>query len=252
MVDYLSQAQRPALPRCGEAGPDVGPGNFAEPAFLIEDSLQPNPLCLGTENDVADYLAHSVSAVPDNLLRHTQRVLHHYHQNDRDGLYAALLDLFIALEHRGPSLRKRLLTGARDRLRKDCYARLDRWLECGNTPDWAELPPAGQSVLAPGVIGSLNLVQVSIDASDEERDPLVEAREHIEYSQIDQARAVLEGALFRLPERTDLLEELLLLYRATGDLDNFLHTREKLRAIMDPLPAIWDECERYLRKEHTP
>ncbi|HYE37695.1 hypothetical protein [Methylocaldum sp.] len=252
MADHLSQNQRPALSQCVEAEYGIEQENFAEPAFLIEGSPALNPPCPGMKNEVADYLAHSVAAAPDNLLRHTQRIFHHYGQNDHDGLYAALLDLFIASEDKGYALRRRLLTGARNRLRKDCYARLDRWLGSGRAPDWADLPQAPQSVLAPGITGSLSLVQVSNGTPGEERDPLLEAREHIEYSQLDQARAVLEDALPRQPGRADLHAELLLLYRATGDLDNFLRAREKLEQVVDTLPAIWDDCERYLRKEHTP
>jgi len=252
MADYLSQAQRPALPQYSKPKHDLELRHFAEPAFLIEDCPLLRPLCLGMENEVADYLAHSVAAVPDNLLRHTQRIFHHYNQDDQDGLYAALLDLFIALGHRGHTLRKRLLTGARNRLREDRYALLDRWLRSGRAPDWAELPPARQSVLTPGITGSLNLVRVSTNSSGEDRDPLLEAREHIEYSQLDQARTVLEEALIRQPARNDLQAELLLLYRAAGDLGNFLRTREKLQQVVDSLPAIWDDCERHLRKEHTP
>lgn len=251
MADYLSQDQRPISPQCSDLDPDLDLGYFAEPAFLIEDSPQLNVLCVGRENEVADFLAHCVSAVPNNLLRHTQRIFLHYHRNDQDGLYAALLDLFIALGRRGYRLRKRLLAGARDRLKKDCFARLERWLGSDFLPDWGELPPTQQSVLAPGIIGSTSLVRASIGARDQDRDPLLEAREHIEYSQLDQARAVLEEALFRQPGRTDLHQELLLLYRATGDLDNFLRTRETLLQIVDALPEIWDDCELYLRKAHT-
>lgn len=251
MADYLSQDQRPISPQCSDLDPDFGLEYFAEPAFRIEDSSQLNPLCAGMENEVADFLAHAVSAVPHNLLRHTQRIFFHYHRNDQDGLYAALLDLFIALGCRGHRLRKRLLAGARDRLKKDCFARLERWLGSDFLPDWGELPPTRQSVLAPGIIGSTSLVRVSIGARDHDRDSLLEAREHIEYSQLDQARAVLEEALSEQPGRTDLHQELLLLYRATGDLDNFLRTRETLLQIVDALPEIWDDCELYLRKAHT-
>jgi hypothetical protein len=252
MADYLTQDQRPALPPWGETEHGLDLLDFAEPAFLIEESPELDPLCPGTADDIADYLAHSVAAAPDNLLRHTQRIFHHYRLNDHDGLYAALLDLFVALGRRGHKLRRRLLNGARNRLRRDCYARLDQWLRSELVPHWNELPLANRSVLTPGIVGLLDLVRVSVDTPDEDRDPLVEAREHIEYSQLDQARTVLEEALFREPQRTDLQTELLLLYRATGDLGRFLCTREKLQQIADSLPAIWDDCERHLRKDHTP
>ncbi len=252
MADYLTQDQRPALPQCAETEHDLDLLDFAEPAFLIEESPELDPLCPGTADDIADYLAYSVAAAPDNLLRHTQRIFHHYRLNDYDGLYAALLDLFVALGQRGHELRRRLLNGARTRLRRDCYACLDHWLRSELVPHWNELPLVNRSVLTPGIVGLLDLVRVSVDTSDEDRDPLVEAREHIEYSQLDQARAVLEEALSRQPDRTDLQAELLLLYRATGDLDNFLRIRKKLQQIQDSLPTIWDDCERYLRRDHTP
>lgn len=252
MADYLSQDQRPASPHCDETAHGLEPKHFTEPTFLIENSPALAPQCPGMENEMADYLAHAVAAAPGNLLRHTQRVFHHYGQNDQDGLYAALLDLFIALGHKGSVLRRRLLNGARNRLRKDCHTRLGRWLNSGCAPAWAELPPIRQSVLSPGITGSLNLVRVSVKPRLERRDPLLEAREYIEYSQLDQARAALEEALSRQPERAELHEELLHLYRATEDLDGFLSTREKLQQVVDSLPAIWDDCERYLRKERTP
>lgn len=252
MADYLTQDLRPALPQCGDTERGLDLLDLAEPVFLIEDSPELDPLCSGTADAIADYLAHSIVAAPDNLLRHTQRIFHHYRQNDHDGLYAALLDLFIVLGQKGRELRSRLLNGARHCLRKDGYARLDHWLRSGLAPHWNELPLVNRSVLTPGITGLLDLVRVSVDILDGSRDPLVEAREHIEYSQLDQAQTVLEEALFCEPHRTDLQTELLLLYRATGDLDRLSRTREKLQQIADSLPAIWDDCERHLRKDQTP
>ncbi|CAI8882498.1 type IV pilus assembly protein FimV [Methylocaldum szegediense] len=252
MADHLTQDQRPALPLCGDTERGLDLLDLAEPVFLIQDSPELDPLCPGTADVIADYLAHSVAAEPDNLLRHTQRIFHHYRQNDHDGLYAALVDLFIALGQRGHDLRRRLLNGVRHRLRKDYYARLDHWLRSGLAPHWHELLPVTRSVLTPGIVGLLDLVRVSVDTLDGSRDPLVEAREHIEYSQLDEAQTVLEEALANEPHRIDLQTELLLLYRATGNLDGFLRTREKLQQIVDSLPPIWDDCERHLRKDQTP
>jgi hypothetical protein len=56
---------------------------------------------------------------------------------------------------------------------------------------------------------------------DENYDPLAIARDHIEYSQLDEARQVLEIAVLERPTRWDFQEDLLDLYRSTRDTDSF-------------------------------
>lgn len=188
---------------------------------------------------VADHLAHAIAASPSDLLRHTQRIYFFYERWDSDGLYSALLDLFIALGNKGSVLRKRLLNGARDRLLPEHSAALSRWLEHGPPDGEKDLPPAEHSILSKGIVGVRELVRVVQAPKDTSRDPLLEAREYIEYFQIEEARSLLEAAILEQPEREELHTELVHLYEATRDTSGLQAMREKLSQIMPELPECW-------------
>ncbi|MCI0734090.1 MAG: hypothetical protein L0Y38_09760, partial [Methylococcaceae bacterium] len=78
------------------------------------------------------------------------------------------------------------------------------------------------------------------------RDPLQQARDYLEYCQIDEARMVLERAVLENPERMDIQTELLELYQAGRDLENF---KKLYRELMDsgiPLAADWSAVSELL------
>ncbi len=169
-----------------------------------------------------------------------QRIYFFYQKQDSEGLYSALLDLFITLGNGGTSLRKRLLKGAQDRLMPEHYSVLARWLEKRTPCPDKELPPANQSLLSLGITGLRELVKViDPDKKNEQRDPLLEAREYIEYFQIEEALDLLESAILENPERKILHSELINLYQGIRDHARLQAMREKLSQIMTELPDCW-------------
>ncbi|MCI0655084.1 MAG: hypothetical protein L0Y39_11490, partial [Methylococcaceae bacterium] len=180
------------------------------------------------------------------LLSHMRRILLQDKMGDSENLYAALLDLFIALGSKGESLRSRLLRQYRSKLGGDRYMALSHTLKSGTTDERS--PYSRASVLAKGITGTCSLIRPVIDAGAgvDVRDPLQQARDYLEYCQIDEARMVLERAVLENPERMDIQTELLELYQAGRDLENF---KKLYRELMDsgiPLAADWSAVSELL------
>lgn len=211
----------------------------AELAFALGDELQLRPWLLSLRDPLAEHLSHEVALAPRNLLRHTQRIVFHYRIDDPEGLYSALFDLFSVLRDKGLRLRTRLLRGGRSRLKPEHLAVLSFWLSEQAPPEAKNLPEPKLSVLSSGADGTFELVHAIQDGGRKKRDPLVEAREHIEYSQIEEARETLEDAVLADPDRAELQAELLHLYLATRDYEHFRIMREKLAEIVTTLPDEW-------------
>lgn len=210
-----------------------------ELGFHFDQLLALNPDIQVSQSLMAEHLAHAIAANPTNLLCHTQRVFFHYKNWDSDGLYSALLDLFIAVDDKAAKLRTRLLKGSQGHLAPEHFAILSRWLAHGPFVEEKDLLPAEQSILSRGITGTTKLVQVARDESETQRNPLQEAREHIEYFQIEEAREILEAAIMEQPEWEELHIELVHLYQATRDAAGLQAMREKLSQIMPELPHCW-------------
>jgi len=186
-----------------------------------------------------EYIAYRIVRSPMDLCNHVRRIMLQHDMGDSDGLYAALLDLFIVLENKGFELRRRVLEGARNRLTEQQYRRLSACLNSDQV-QCDRLPAPPDSMLAKGLIGTRTLVEAADDDNESARDPLIEAREYIEYSQVDQARALLEQAILDQPERTELHSELLEIYRSTRDRASFLAFWRRLNAVENPAADVWE------------
>ena len=216
--------------------PLVIPANF-EIAFLTDDLAEDAGKDSALVNGLAQHLAHVVGRHPHDLKSHLARVYLHYRSSDEDGLYSALLDLFLALHDKGLPLRIRLLMGSRSRLSATHFAALYSSLSAPVSE--SEIPLGRWSVLAKGLTGIPDLVIELASTRDTGRDPLIEARDFIEYCQLEDARTVLENAILANPERPELHAELLELYRATDDQQQWHVMQTKLRHLIDPLPPEW-------------
>ena len=210
-----------------------------ELGFRFGESTALNPHLHVDSARLAEHLAHAIAATPSDLFRHTQRIFFLYGNYDSEGLYSALLDLFFALGNRGTELRRRLLKGSQDRLMPEHYRVLAQWLEQRSPCQEKDLPLPSQSILSQGITGVRELVTFFNTEKEQDRDPLLEAREHIEYFQIDEAIDLLEGAVLEQPERIALHIELTQLYQATRDPARLRAMREKLSQIMTELPDCW-------------
>lgn len=223
----------------GPASPPSLPDSDAELGFRFDELLALNPQIQVSDELMAEHLAHTIAATPANLLCHTRRIYFFFDRLDGDGLYSALVDLFLALGDKGAALRRRLLNGSRERLDPEQFRALWRWQHKDSPVAEKDRPAASQSVLSQGITGIRKLVQVFYTETESQRDPLLEAREHIEYFQIDEARELLENAIFMQPEREELHAELIHLYQATRDIDGLRTMREKLSQTMPKLPECW-------------
>ncbi|MDO9238737.1 MAG: hypothetical protein Q7U30_01885, partial [Methylicorpusculum sp.] len=79
-------------------------------------------------------------------------------------------------------------------------------------------------------------------------DPLLLARDCIEYSQLDEAQKLLETAIVEYPGRLELHQELTALYRSTRNLDRFNEMNSKLIASDITLPECWQQLEVYFKE----
>ena len=193
-----------------------------------------------------EYLKYRVAGNPSDLLSHLRRIILLDGIGDEENLFAALLDLFIALDSKGESLRSRLLAQYRPKLSDSHYEVLRKGLANGAAIGSESL--GGSSVLAKGITGTCSLIR-PLEAGAAESapaDPLREARDFLEYSQIDEAREVLEQAVLDDPACAEFQTELLELYRAGRDLKNLEKVRDALLGSGVSLSEDWSTAFDYI------
>jgi hypothetical protein len=189
-------------------------------------------------------ISHKVSKNPKQLLHHLQRIYFTYFkssQNMNDQLYAALVDLLWVLDGRGEDLSKRMVFSTRSKLTED---QLGQLVHCIKQKDISLLTGNKFSLLTTGLIGT-SLILTGQKKVSAEHDPLLIAHDYIEFSQLDQAREVLETAVFEQPERQDLQDELLELYKVTKDKQAFTKMYDLLIQQNINLPSSWQELSDY-------
>ena len=200
--------------------------------------------------DTLDYLTHHVARLPVDLRNHCRRIMLQYECGDPDSLYSSLLDLFLILGNRGYALRKRMLEGAKGRLRMEQYTSLVESL-AGGSAGIRSLPSASSSVLSKGIVGVRQVIEKTADINyknlpEQSLDPLAEARACLEYSQIDEAQKILENAIQKQPDEVALHKELLEIYRSTRDKESFLTAFEKIDPARNPVPDVWEQVANFL------
>lgn len=225
----------------------VSLASCVEPAFPVTETtdLRFHPIFRFV---LGDYFCHCVSRNPHDLLSHVRRIYFIYEYEPESEMFPAVLDLFIALGGKGLALRKRMLALAKSRLAIGHYKLLLDALVSG--VDERQIGPVSGAFLQGGVEGSLTLVRVGSQATDGPRDPLVEAREFLEYSQLDEARILLEEAILLTPQRLELHEELLDIYRSTRDEMSFFQMLEELDGIENPALEKWQGLAEFFRSRN--
>jgi hypothetical protein len=196
-------------------------------------------------SSISDYLTFCIIRNPADLISHMRRIILLGKIGDSEELYAALIDLFITLGSKGKALRSRLLQQYRSRLTPAQHTTLSQSSKQGITV--VQSPLSSASVLAKGITGTCSLIRPITDTRREEKssDPLQEARKYIEYSQIDAAREVLERAVLENPERIELQKELLELYRAGRDVENFQKIFRELHSSGIPISDDWSAASEF-------
>ncbi|MGK0674722.1 MAG: hypothetical protein ABWU16_08710 [Halothiobacillaceae bacterium] len=202
------------------------------------DSLQLWHVC--DVDSALHYLGHCIVNHPHDLRSHVRRILLLIRQEDGASLYGALVDLLIALGDKGLALKRRMLDLATPLLNRTSLAFLQRQLEPGVDACNLDIARVRASLLRAGSCGNHPLVlRHKVQRSALERTPLEEARELIEYGQLEQALETLEDALLRDPDQEEIAAELLELYTRMGALERREAMREQMLINFGRAPAAW-------------
>ena len=119
--------------------------------------------------DVARYLSYRTTRKPFDLVNHIRRIYFHYEAHASDELYAALLDLCIALDGKGYALCKRMIKGVKKRLQPEQYQHLLRvYIDKDQSADGERISSA-TSVLNRGTIGIPIIIKEADDTAERER-----------------------------------------------------------------------------------
>ena len=214
--------------------------------FLFDGKGELNLQWLNEHDYALEHLIYDVSKTPDKLIVHIQRIYHCYQSKLSEQLYAALIDFFIVLDGRGLLLSQRMLKGCKSVLAEQQINFLQDYLT--TKPSSPYFLSHQFSVLGKGLIGRLNLINKTVELEPQQYDPLMIARDYIEYSQLDEAKEVLELAVKEQPKRSDLQLELLDIYRSTRDVLGF---QEMYETVIDEKTSdrqAWDDLKTYFAK----
>ncbi|MBD9356613.1 type IV pilus assembly protein FimV [Methylomonas albis] len=167
----------------------------------------------GDQSQTLNALVFKVGRQPKDLLAHVRRIYFCYDQHLAEQLYAALLDLLIVLDGKGSLISRRMIEASRSRLNSGQFQALHKTTgraQFGNP----------YSLFSSGITGSRELVS-SQQQTEMQHDFLELANDFIEYSQLEQAMDVLETGISLHPERADLQQALLELYKSIGNRERF-------------------------------
>ena len=202
-------------------------------------------ICWTTNKQTVEHLyqqiVYKVSTNPKQLISHIQRIYFTYRQGMPEPLYAALVDLFSVLGGRGDELSKRMVSFAHSLLTEDQVKVLARYLADKNI---SLLAGNKFSVLTKGLVGSAVLLTEKSKGVIV-HDPLVIARDYIEYSQLDAAIETLEAGVLEDPERLALKSDLLELYKVTKKSQAFTKMHDLLIEKDLGLSADWQKLTDY-------
>ncbi|MDM7322947.1 MAG: tetratricopeptide repeat protein [Gammaproteobacteria bacterium] len=186
------------------------------------------------------YLGHRIVNHPRELRSHVQRILLLIRQGDGASLYGALVDLLITLGDKGLALKQRMLDLAAPLLSRTSLMFLQRQLESGIRACDPAIGRVRGSLLRAEFCDTDQLVlRHKTQESVQKRTPLEEARELVEYGQLEQALETLENALLMDPDQPEVATELLELYIRMGELDRMEAMREQMLINFGRVPENW-------------
>jgi hypothetical protein len=169
--------------------------------------------------DYLEKLVFQIARKPKSLIAHLRRIHYCFHANLNRQLFAALVDFLFILNKRGQAISWRMLIGAKPKLLPEQFDAIKIFLKDEHA-NVNLLKGNEYSILTKGFIGTDDIIQ-PVEKAYQGYDPLEIARDHIEYSQLEEATHVLESAIVDQPARIDLQQELLALYRSTDNSTRF-------------------------------
>lgn len=228
--------------------------NAAASAELIRFfSLQDTDGLWSTEallyNDFLEKLVFRISRKPKCLLTHVQRIYYCFQMHLNAQLFAALVDFLVILNRQGPEISRRMVTGAKSRLSSKQFKALNDYLR-----DDADINPLSGnqfSIFTQGLVGINNIIQQITTHDEHKHDPLALARDHIEYSQLEEAKQVLEKAILKQPTRLDLHHDLLAIYKSTRDTSGFNRMLAELIQSGVAIPDEWVQLNYYFKVQNN-
>ncbi|MFC1749178.1 FimV family protein [Pseudomonadota bacterium] len=196
------------------------------------------------------FLTHRVTCNSKDLVVHVHRVVAHYHAGCSDGLYGALLDLYITLGSKGFALRKRMYEKFAPYLKSEHRAALRKGLQSGLKAE-DNVPDSHVSRFKHPNLGNTYLIEKKgDDVVRVDFDALDEARDLIDSGFIDEARMLLEEILTSQPECEETNKELLDIYKYTKNKEAFFATRERFNGLTLALDDAWEElAEKFMTEE---
>lgn len=201
------------------------------------------------DDEALERLVFLISKKPKHLINHVQRIYYCFQKDCNEQLFAALIDFFIVLNQHGLAISWRMLLGTKSRLTREQFEKLKSYLKdnCTNTN---LLSGNRYSIFSKGLVGINKMIQ-QIEKEEIENDPLLIALDHIEYSQLDEAKQVLEDAILVQPERLDLHQELFGLYKVTGDFNRFYQMVAKLTRLGVSMTDDWNQLNNYFKGQNN-
>ena len=188
----------------------------------------------------------SLARKPKQLDVHLRRIYYCLSNKMTDQLFAAIVDFLIILNGQGLSISWRVVLGTKDVLSESQFSVLNNYLK-NITRNPASLSGNKYSIFSKGLNGSNNLVVLNDVTPQMDYDPLDLARDYIEFSQLEEAKSVLEKGVFANPLRMDLQNELLILYRSTQDSERFEKTLAKMVGIGVTISDEWKQLNTYFK-----
>ena len=241
-TDYLVSCQEPEQPYLGLAPYEI--------SFLFAKTpRQLNLHWLSEHPGLLDFLVASVAKQPRDLVTHVQRICLCYQRNLSEHLYGAMVDLFCVLDGHAGDFCGRLLDKVLPKLQAPHAYLLNQYLDDKN-PETLFMVQNSFTVLGKGLLGTANLVAKQVSGQHQEKsvvDPLQLARDYIEYSQFQEAKAVLESAILAMPAREELHQDILELYKSLQDVAGFSAMQALLAQQGNSFPGLWHELENYFQ-----
>lgn len=191
--------------------------------------------------DLYQQIMFKVFRQPKQLPSHLQRIYFTYSHGMAEQLYAALVDLLWVLDGNGKALSHKMISASKSLLTEEQFGMLRNFIK---QPDIILLTGNKFSIFCTGLVGTNTLV-TKHEAVAIEQDPLILARDYVEYSQLDAAIQTLETGVVDIPDRQELQTELLELYKVTKNIKAYTKMRDLLIQKELNLSNEWQELDDY-------
>jgi len=219
-----------------------------EPVFLSHKMLGGLSKSKSAEK-IIDFMAQQVVRNPTNLQLHLSRIYFYSQQNNREGVYGALLDLYSVLKEKGWPLRKRLLHKYHTQLKPEQGLVLSACLS-GKIEKNNPIPCVKESMLGDGRTGTLRLLIKQKQTHDvQNRDVVEDARDLINSGQIGEATVLLKKALLVNPRREDIGLELMIIYRHSRNYQAVEKILQNTKDLPLALRPQWEELAVCLKSD---